>query len=88
MTDHYLETRVWMQRDSATAVLYRCFKNLATGKFAVQSADFFRLPMDDKQLLGSEKQFIELFIETAPSKRCDWFDSVEEAIGAHNQEFI
>jgi hypothetical protein len=87
MTTFFLELRVWKRQDAATAILYRCFKNMVTGRFAVQSADFFKLPIDANQLRNSEMQFVELFIDAAPSERCDWFDTAEEAIAAHDCDF-
>ncbi len=70
-----------------SAVSYCCLKRLATGQYAVQNADFFGVPLEDKQFRYFEKQFAELFIEVSPSERCDWFDSVEEAIMAHERDF-
>jgi|EndMetStandDraft_4_1072995.scaffolds.fasta_scaffold28477_2 hypothetical protein len=83
----YTELRIWRRRDAETAVLYRCWEDLKTGRFAVQSADFFKRPIDASQLQGSDVQFAELFIEVSPGERCLWFDSVEEAITAHHSEF-
>jgi hypothetical protein len=88
MTRLYAEVRVWKRHDKTTAILYRCFQDLVERKFAVQSADYFRLPIDQRQIRNSERQFFELFIEIAPRERCGWFDSVEEAIAAHDLEFL
>lgn len=87
MTTLYEELRVWKRQDAATAVLYRCFKDVVAEKFAIQSADFFKLPVDDKQLQNSDRQFLELFIQVAISERCDWFESIDEAIAAHDRDF-
>lgn len=83
----YAELRVWKRLDAARAVLYRCFEDTTTRRFAVQSADFFKLPIDASQIQRSEMQFAELFMEIAPDERCKWFNSVEEAIAAHDSEF-
>ncbi len=87
MADMFIEVMVWKHLDSATAVRYCCLNDLAVGKYAVQSADFFRLPLDEKQFRDFEKQFVELFTETSPRERCLWFDTLEEAIKAHDQDF-
>ena len=87
MNDLYVELNVWKRLNDQTAVLYRCFKRLEDEKFAVQSADFFRLPIDERQIHNSARQFFELFIEVAPSERCTWFESLDEAIAAHERDF-
>ncbi len=87
MTSLYSELKIWKRKGEGVVVLYRCFQSLAGGKFAVQSADFFKLPVDIERLQQSEKQFLELLLEVPPSERCDWFDSLEEAIAAHDNEF-
>jgi hypothetical protein len=63
---------------------YRCFEIISTGKFCVQSADFYRSKNVDAFL---DKQFIELLSEEAPELRSKTFDTIEEAIEWHNQEF-
>jgi hypothetical protein len=87
MTSLYKELKIWKRREADTAVLYRCFHDLTKGRFAVQSADFFKLPIDERQILDSEKQFLELLVEIAPSERCDWFSSIDEAIASHERDF-
>ena len=87
MTDPCVELKVWKRRDAKTAVLYRCFQDLGTGQFTVQSCDFFRLPVDDEQLRDSDGRFVELLIEAAPGDRSGWFGSVDEAIAAHDRHF-
>jgi hypothetical protein len=85
--DLYQEITVWKSLGDTSAVRYCCLNRLTTGQYAVQNADFFRLPLEDKQFRYFEKQFAELFIEVSPRERCDWFDSVEEAIMAHERDF-
>ncbi len=87
MNDLYVELKVWKRLNDQAAVLYRCFKSLEDEKFAVQSADFFRLPIDERQIHNSARQFFELLIEVAPSQRCAWFESLDEAIAAHDRDF-
>jgi hypothetical protein len=83
----YREIRVWKRLSAGSAVCYRCFEDLATHRFCVQSADFFQLPVDDKKLRYHERQSVELFIEIELTGRCDWFNSLEEAIKVHDADF-
>jgi hypothetical protein len=53
----------------------------------VQSADFHRLPLEPKQYLEFQKQFVELLCERDPGERAGSFDSVEEAIAEHERGF-
>jgi hypothetical protein len=32
-------------------------------------------------------QLVELFIEIEPADRCEWFETVEDAIAAHERDF-
>ena len=70
-----------------SAVRYCCFCDLANGRYAVQSADSFAMPIDAMQLTASERQLVELFIEESVLERCAWFASIEEVIRAHDLEF-
>lgn len=82
-----MEIMVWKTIDNASAVRYACLRDLTKDQFAVQSADFFRLPLNANPNEGFARQFAELFIEVPPRERCLWFDSLEEAIGQHESEF-
>lgn len=87
MINLYTEIMVWKRLDDKSAVRYFCLGNVKTKKYAVQNADFFRLPFKELQFRASERQLIELFIEISPLERCNWFDTIEEAISAHDQDF-
>lgn len=78
---------VWKRVSARELVRYRCFRNLATNRYSVQSADFYRIPLDQPQTGNLEKQFYELLAEQAPDERAESFDSIEEAIAAHEREF-
>jgi len=54
----------------------------------VQSADFYRLPLDTKQLANLDSQFMQLFLEQAPSNRTTEHQTLEEAIAAHDKDFL
>jgi len=78
---------VWKRISPTEAVCYRCFRNLSTKKFSVQSADFYRLPLDPIQVAALERQCLELFTEQVPDDRSGSFNSIEEAILVHDAEF-
>ena len=83
----YQELTVWKRIDDGAAVRYRCLRSLATNKYLVQSADFYRLPLDHQQISTFEAQFVELLCESDPAERAGEFDSLEEAIDAHERGF-
>lgn len=83
----FQEVLIWRSIDNKSAVRYFCFYSLSTEKYCVQSADFFNLPIDIKQVQQFEKQSIELFIESSPLDRCEWFYSLAEAIKDHDEAF-
>jgi hypothetical protein len=83
----FREIMIWKRLDDVSAVRYSCLNDLQNGKFAVQCADFFRLPLDGHAVTEFARQFAALFIEVAPHERCSWFDSLEEAIRDHEHEF-
>jgi len=83
----FREISVWKHVDGASAARYRCFQCVKTGVYAVQSVDFYRLPIDEKQLAHFNRQFVELFVESSPLARCEWFETIEEAISRHEANF-
>jgi hypothetical protein len=79
---------VWKKLDKTSAVRYRCFECLNSKKYCVQSTDFYRLPFDQKLVSNLDAQFLELFTEQELSSRNPEYSSLEEAISAHDREFI
>jgi len=75
---------VWRRVDERTAIRYRCFRSLVSGKYSVQSADFYQLPFEPAQVGSLEQQHIELFIEEQPDAGSGSFDTIERAIAASN----
>jgi len=67
-------------------VRYRCFKNVSSGRYTVQSADFYHLPFDQEKAAELEQQFVELFAEQTPDDRAGSFESIEAAIEAHDRD--
>ena len=87
MTNLYEAISVWRRISATELVRYRCFKNLATAQYSVQSADFYRWPIDPIQSDDLEKQYLELLTEQAPDERIESFQSLAMAIEAHDREF-
>lgn len=83
----YQELVIWKHVAEKTAVRYTCLMNPTTKKISIQSADFYRLPVTQEQVMRFQTQFVELFCECDPSERSDSFDSVEEAVAAHERGF-
>ena len=81
------EIIVWSKNDDGVLVKYRCFKNLTSNLFAVQSADFFEKATDQKSILASEIQAVELFLDESPEIRSSWHASLAEAIQKHMDDF-
>jgi hypothetical protein len=84
----YLELSIWKRIDGKTAIHFRCFEDIASHLFCVQSADFYTLPETVNARAGFDRQFVELFIEDEPIERGEWFATVEEAIAAHERVFV
>lgn len=80
----YRTIDVWERKDNGTVVRYRCFESLDSGRFSVQSADFYH---DGKSTANLDNQFVELITEQDPSKRSGEHATLKAAIDAHNREF-
>lgn len=78
---------VWKRISDSEAVRYRCFQSLQTGKYSVQSADFYRSPENRGQSADIERQYVELFVEQAPDERSGAYQTLQVAIEAHEAEF-
>jgi hypothetical protein len=87
MSRMYREISVWKRIGDRRAVRFRCFEELETHLFYVQSADFYSLPLTADAAAHSDRQFLELFTEEEPAERSGGFATLEEAIAAHEKEF-
>ena len=85
--DSYQQIITWRRLSDSAAVRYVCFLNLQTLLYAVQSADFYSLPLDNSTQSFHDRQLIELFIEISPRDRCEWHPSLMEAMDAHDAAF-
>jgi hypothetical protein len=78
---------VWRRLSPTRVTRYRCFRNVSSGRYSVQSADFYQMPLDSKQAADLERQYLELMAEQAPDERASSFESIEAAIEAHDRDF-
>lgn len=83
----YRAIDVWAHMSDSQAVRFRCFENLRTGLFSVQSSDFYSLPVNQERVRQLDEQQVELFIETPPDQRSGGFPTLEAAIDAHMASF-
>jgi len=84
LTNMYRAIDVWERKNGGTAVRYRCLQSLDTGRYCVQTADFYH---HGKPAVSLDNQFIELFTEQDPAQRSSEYDTLEAAIVAHKREF-
>jgi hypothetical protein len=77
---------VWEKGPDKQLILYRCFKNLSSGKYCVQSADFYQGPFQNVTL-GLDRRYLELLMEDLPEARSGAFDTLQAAIEAHRKDF-
>jgi hypothetical protein len=84
----YKSFDVWVYEQDEAVARYRCFEVLQTGKFCVQSKDVYRQPINSSVKSQLDFQFLELLSEVRPDIRSGSFDSVEEAIRAHEESFL
>jgi hypothetical protein len=77
---------VW-RRHEGSLIRFRCFESLASGQFHVQSADAYYKPFDQEIMIQHDKQFLELLTEESPDVRSPGYDSIEEAIAEHDNDF-
>lgn len=84
----YKACDLWKRTSRSRVVRYRCFENLSTGYFSVQSADFYRIPLDPKQVVHLDNQYLELLAEQPPEERAGGFASLQAAVEAHDKDFV
>jgi hypothetical protein len=82
----YERVDIW-RRANSSVVRYVILRRHDDRKVAIQSADFFYLPVDPKQTAQFEQQFVELLAEISPLDRCSWHETFEDAISYHEQDF-
>lgn len=82
----YERSDIW-RRAGTSVVRYVVLRRREDRKVAIQSADFFYLPIDAEQTAQFEQQFVELLAEISPLDRCSWHETLEDAISYHERDF-
>lgn len=77
----------WKRLGDGGLVRYRCFEVLPGGGFCVQSADFYPPDADEATVRSFDRQYLELLAEQEPDVRSGTYDTLEEAIRRHEQDF-
>jgi hypothetical protein len=85
--EYYQAIDVWKRLEDGRLVRYRCFRIVSTGRYCVQSADYYNLPLNAEEDRKFDRQFKELLIEQAPEYRSETCATLEEAIFSHDREF-
>jgi hypothetical protein len=83
----YRAIDVWKRMEDGRAARYRCFEALATGRFCVQSCDFYDKDQRRDVARDLERQAIELMVDGDPVERAGSYATLQEAIEAHDAEF-
>jgi hypothetical protein len=78
---------IWKRVSDKQLIRYRCFRNMETNRYVVQSSDWYSLPIDGKRVAFLESQFLELLAESPPDERAPTFESLNAAIVAHEERF-
>jgi hypothetical protein len=83
-TELFQSIDVWQRRGETELVRYRCFQSLTSGRYSVQSRDSYHRPASEP---GDDTQFLELLLDASPDARAGAYESLAEAIRAHEQAF-
>jgi hypothetical protein len=85
--DSFQQIITWRRVGNSAAARYVCFMSLRTSLYTVQSTDFFKLPLDSADQIFLNQQIVELFIESVPGERNEWYKTLQEAMDAHDELF-
>ncbi len=83
----FKEIVVWRRFEGGKATRYVCFQRLDTSQYGVQSSDVFVSMDAHGESDARMATFLDLFMDTSPIERCEWFDSLEAAVEAHDALF-
>ena len=86
----FKEISVWKRIDDDTLIRYRCLQVLPDDRYVVKSSHFYRHPMKlaDEQLKQAEFYFIDsMFQDGLLEITNDTYETLEEAIAAHDEDF-
>lgn len=85
--DRYRCVEVWSRYDEDRVIIYRCLQNLSTQKYMVDRSEIIPTPVPKESLLKIAVDQLEIFVEEIPENRLGQFNSLNEAINAHNVDF-
>ena len=90
MTDKGLLYRaidMWAGVGPGRVARYRCFEVLPLGRYCVQSKDFYSIPLEPDLVRQLDAQFLELLCEMSPLERDSTYETLQQAIRAHDEAF-
>lgn len=83
----FREIIIWKEIDDDTVSRYRCFHVLPDNKYFIKGQDFFRYPLDEKQLKDTEFYSIDLLFQGGLNMEEEFCDSLEEGIEKFEKDF-
>lgn len=83
----YKAVDVWARIEPGRVARYRCFEILPLGRYCVQSKDFYSIPLEPDLIRQLDAQFLQLLSEIPPLERDLTYQTLEEAIRAHDEDF-
>jgi len=83
----FLEMVVWRKTESKMAIRYNCLQRLDSLQYGVHTADVFASMDAAGNADGGLALFLDLFLDVSPVERCQWFDTLDQAIQAHDALF-
>ena len=87
MSNLYKQINIWKRKSHDHLVCYRCFELVSQNKYCVQSCDYIYKDSSNESINSFNDQFIELLLEEAPEIRSTLYDTIEEAVAAHDKDF-
>jgi hypothetical protein len=83
----YRQINVWKEIDDNTVCCYQLFERLSDNKFFCKKRDYFRYPLDEKQIRALEFYAIDSLFQGGLSMKIKKFDSIKEAIEQFEKDF-
>jgi hypothetical protein len=76
---------IWKPVNAQKVIRYRCFELLSNGRYWVQGADVFMLPVSDEALIAANRLMVKQFAKTVtvPPRT---YASLDEAIFEYDFE--
>lgn len=85
--NRYRQIEVWSRQDEGRVIIYRCLQDLSSKKYMVDRAEIVPAPVSRETLLEIVADQLEIFIEESPENRLGQFDTLDQAIEAHDSDF-